>query len=320
MVPSVVLHGQHCSAAAPPPYRWIWPLAAISPGAASFERRGFVISAARPRLERSARIFVAGYASALASRPDGVLAALAEVEFERRGFFAEGAAMGAAIASFLPPWRDRLAPLLSALEPNYVHLAHVGAGWAMGRLPFSRRWIERRLDPFLSPLAIDGRGFQDGFFGRRQVMRRLGCGDASRVYDQGVGRFLWFSCGAEPEHIARATALFDPCRHADLWAGLGLAAVYAGGAQDEALDRLVASAGEACLWLRQGAAFAAAAHARAGAVPPAAADAALRLTRLAPGELIPVVAEAEAAARRRSLAPLAAYQAWRTSVARALER
>jgi len=293
----------------------------ISPDEALFRRRGFPINAATACLERAGGAFVAGHnMAASATGLDEILHALAKRPQAERGFFAEGAAMGAAIRTVTPPWRDWLSPLLAHLREHYVHLSHVGVGWAMARLSFARRALARRLDPMLAPLAIDGLGFHDGYFRSQAVAggwRRLR-GARGRIYDQGVGRSLWFSCGAAPPGIAELVAGLDPARHDDLWAGVGLAAVYAGGAGPADLDRLATAAGPSLPWLRQGAAFAIGAYARAGTVPPEAVDAARRLTGAEPEALVALVDRALMEASRSEAAQPARYQGWRRSVADAL--
>ena len=299
-----------------------WQLA-IAPSEADFERRGFPTTAARAGLECAGAAFIAGYNEALGARtPQTVLAALSALPAAKRGFLAEGAAMGAAMRTICFPWRNALAPMLSALTERYVHLAHVGVGWAMARVPIARRFLTSMLDPMLAPLAIDGRGFHDGYFHAAAIGhgRHRPRGEPGRVYDQGVGRSLWFSGGADPERVAAAVAALDPTRRDDLWAGVGLACVYAGGADEAAVERLIARSGSALRWLRQGAAFAVGAHARAGAMPAEAAGAAARICSLTPDAVAQLVDDAYRAALGSDAPQPARYQGWRRRVADKLDR
>ncbi len=224
------------------------------------------------RLERVGASFVHGYRAALYSGPDGPSAALLDdVPPELRGFVAEGAAMGAAVADFAGLGGQRLGNWLARTDTRFSYLTHVGVGWAMARLPFSRNRLFRRLDPVHAWLAIDGLGFHDTYFNAQRVLsgwQRERHGYAQRAWHQGVGRALWFvSCG----EVARAAGLverhFVPALHGDLWAGLGLAIAYAGGAEPDELVRARALAGPMAGDLAQGAVFAAAAHVRHGFVP-----------------------------------------------------
>jgi hypothetical protein len=191
-----------------------------------------------------------------------------------RGFAFEGAAMGLALLDLITPWnRRRLSGFLETpAGDTHWYMLHVGAGWAAARLPWARRNFEhamRRYHPLYSWLMLDGYGFHEAFFYtkkyvyERQPPRRLSR-SAARVFDQGVGRSLWFSQGANPERISAAVAGFDHGRRHDLWSGVGLAATYAGGVDRSALEMLLAGSAEHAPQLAQGAAFAAKARKRAG--------------------------------------------------------
>ena len=80
---------------------------------------------------------------------------------------------------------------------------------------------------------------------------------ARRIFDQGLGRAIWFSSGAVVERVATTIAPFQPERHADLWSGVGLARAYAGGADREALETIVTLATPYRSQLARGAATAA---------------------------------------------------------------
>ena len=85
-----------------------------------------------------------------------------------------------------------------------------------------------------------------------------------RVFDQGLGRSLWFVDCAEPLRISDTIASFSRDRHADLWSGVGLAAAYTGTANRNQLETLRDESRDFRLHLAQGAAFAAKARQRAG--------------------------------------------------------
>lgn len=239
----------------------------------SFTRRRFSGSYAevRERLEEVGHCFVRGYHAAIEeSSLEGLSRRLSTERLEWQGFAYEGAAMGLTVLDAFTPWRrNRLAEFLAGPADPHVYIAHVGAGWALARLPLSPRKLLSRLSPFLRWLALDGYGFHEGFFNwpravtRREVPRRLQ-GYARRGFDQGLGRSLWFVNGADVELIPKTIASFPAERRSDLWAGLGLACAYAGGRREEEIVRLVASAGEHLPSLAQGVAFATAARARAG--------------------------------------------------------
>lgn len=295
---------------------------AIDPAETLFERRGFPETPARARLESAASAFVAGYNAAIGpTARETVATMLGARPAAERGFLAEGAAMGAAVRTTCLPWRDTLSPLLADLHEHYAHLTHVGVGWALARLPFARRRLMRRLDPTISPLAFDGWGFHDGYFHSDALAAgRLSIGgEAGRIYDQGLGRSLWFSCGADSTRIGVAVASLGEERHPDLWAGIGLACVYAGGSDAPGVDALGRLSGAHIRWLRQGAAFAIGARARAGPVPAEAEATARQICGADAEALTAIVAESLAGAQRNSARQPRLYQEWRRRVADAIE-
>jgi hypothetical protein len=297
----------------------------IDPRETDFDVRGFAPCAdsVRSELELHGRSFVAGFnaATATAGGPS-LVARLEEVESARRGFAYEGAAMGLALLDLLLPWpRGRRFDAFVRLHAErHVYMAHVGAGWALARLG-RRPWAGLTLDPLLRWLALDGYGFHESFFHpdcvvrARRRPRRLR-GYELRVFDQGVGRALWFVEAADPDRIATTVGTFERKRRSDLWSGVGLAATYAGAAADDALTRLAEVSRPYRAQLAQGAAFAAKARICAGNVVPHVERA---TAALAGG----VTASIASAATDHALAGIEGgraedYERWRAAIAREL--
>jgi hypothetical protein len=297
----------------------------IDPVETSFARRGFRCDGPdlRERLEGIGRTFVAGYHAALEADGTPALAArLDAVDRELRGWAYEGAAMALSLLDSLTPWRRRLPGFLAGPAAPHVYLVHVGAGWALGRAPLSPGRLLARLDPLLGWLALDGYGFHQGFFhasaavGEQRVPARLRFHPyARRAFDQGLGRSLWFVEGAHPRRIAGAVAGFPAARQGDLWAGVGLAAAYAGGADRAALGALRAAAGGHAGDLAQGAAFAAKARQRAGALTPATELACAVLCGLAAAAAAAVTDDAVPDPAQPMDPALPAYEIWRRRTA-----
>jgi hypothetical protein len=249
----------------------------ISPDETKFDRRGFPRAdpAVQRHLETAGGSFIQGYNTALAKpRADELTAALEKVDAMFRGFAFEGAAMALALLDLVTPWnRRRFQHLLeNPAGDAHLYLLYVGAGWGVARIPWARRNFERtisRYEPLYRWLALDGLGFHQGFFHTRQYVEeqkqwpRLS-GPAAQVFDQGLGRSLWFSHGGDPARIAATISSFAASRRADLWSGAGLGASYAGGVERERLEELRCYAAEYASHLAQGAAFAAKARQRAG--------------------------------------------------------
>jgi hypothetical protein len=244
----------------------------ISPEEATFMRRGFSYrdERARVRLERIGATFLHGYHTALEAESGEPLARqLNTVEAEFRGFAFEGAAMALALLDRLLPWGGgRLKSFVEGAGAAHVYMLYVGAGWALARLRRDPARARKSFDPLLGRLAADGYGFHEGYFkwpvyvARRERPRRLS-GYALRVFDQGLGRSLWFVRGAEVEKIIETVGAFEQERQSDLWSGVGLACAYAGGVDDAGVEALRAGAGRFAPQLAQGAAFAAKARERA---------------------------------------------------------
>jgi hypothetical protein len=252
-------------------------LLGISSDETKFARRGF--SLAEPRvqqhLETAGAAFVTGYNLAVAQpHANELVAQLSEAESMYRGFAFEGAAMGLALLDWITPWnRDRFERFFRTPAGDaHLYMLHVGAGWAMARIGWARKNFERsmqRYHPLYRWLTLDGYGFHQGFFHYREHVTEKGVPrgltlHAAKVFDQGLGRSLWFSQGADPQRVIAMISNFPTDRHADLWSGIALAASYAGGVDRDVLDALLRAAGPFAAELAQGAAFAAKARLRAG--------------------------------------------------------
>lgn len=240
---------------------------------AAFSRRSFAPTPCQSRLEQIGQIFISGYNQALeTNKLSALVTALDQHPEELRGFACEGAAMGLALIDWLTCSRlKRWRQFAAALGDRHVYMLHVGAGWAAARLPWIRLNVERHLaafDPLLRWLVIDGYGFHQGYFQPRRYLIEGACPRLShnglRAFDQGLGRSLWFACGADVAAIHQRIGGLAPLRHNDLWSGVGLACAYAGGCDESSLTRLLNACGENRPALAQGVAFAAKTRIRAG--------------------------------------------------------
>lgn|SRR5262249_7542751 len=245
----------------------------IQPDEATAARRGFAISdpAMRCRLEMVGATFICGYHSALEVRTlDELRCRLDSVELEWRGFAYEGAAMALALLDYFTLGRrNRLARFLRGPGDAHKYMVHVGAGWALAHMPVRIGAPLGGLDPVLRWLAIDGLGFHEGYFHWDRYVdgnagKRPPSGYEARVFDQGLGRSLWFVEGGDVDRIQGRFSGFHELRHGDLWSGIGLACAYAGALSRPQLERLRSAAGCHLPSVAQGAAFAAKARQRAG--------------------------------------------------------
>ena len=238
------------------------------------ERRGFAVSDdnVRANLEKIGQMFVAGYHAALLDdNPQSLADHLNKtIAIEYQGFAFEGAGMGLTLLDLLPLGRNnRLRTFVDGPGNNHYYMIHVGAGWALARLKRRVDKYLKRCDPVVGWLVVEGYGFHETYFDWPRVLEKQERpkhlqGYAGRVFDQGLGRCLWFVKGSDPDRIAHTIATFPDSRQADIWSGVGLACGYAGGVDADAIQRLATLADVYQTPMAQGAAFAAGARHRAG--------------------------------------------------------
>lgn len=222
-------------------------------------------------LETAVRSAVGGYHAVLdGSRFDDLIPRLDRTPLELRGYAYEGAAMGLTGLDCFLPGRSRLQAYIAGPGSPHLYMVHIGAGEALARLRRKPEPFMRRLsDPALRWLVMDGYGFHEGFFKQRRSVERQQVpahlsAFARRVFDQGVGRSIWFTSGADADRIARTIALFPAHRHADLWLGIGVACGYVGGANRATVEALRVAAGRHAPRTAVGTAFVAKGRLRAG--------------------------------------------------------
>jgi enediyne biosynthesis protein E3 len=295
----------------------------------TLERRGFhrKNAAAQENLETVGAMFLHGYACAVEARDAaGAQVRLEEVPDAWRGFAYEGAGMGAAILDALPFGRSgRLTGLLAGPGDRHVYMIYVGVGWAMARLPRLRWPSGASFDPLLRGLVLDGYGFHQAYFHtdryvhqqHRELPFRWPAGASAahshHTVDQGIGRALWFVGGTDVDTVTSLIERFPAERRADLYAGTGLAATYAGGVDESELERLRDRAGIHRPSVAQAAAFAAEARVRAGIVLPHTHVATRILCGTTPELAAGVTHDLRPAHPDNSSVP--AYETWRRAVA-----
>ncbi len=300
-----------------------------SVSATSTEKRGFYTKdpAARELLETVGRMFIAGYSyAAEAAAIDDAAGKLATVPSRFRGFAYEGAAMGFAIRDGLPLGSSQhVHRFLAGDGSKHVYTAYVGVGWAMARLPRFRWPDPDGFDPLLRWLVLDGYGFHQAYFHTNRYVHeqhqhaefpwidRYRAGYALRAIDQGIGRALWFVGGADPGRVTTLIERFADNRKADLYSGAGLAATYAGGADEDELHAFWDEAGPYRGQVAQAAAFAAEARVHGDVVVPHTDLAARIFCGMTPERAARITQDARAGLPADGAVP--AYETWRQSIA-----
>jgi Protein of unknown function (DUF1702) len=121
-------------------------------------------------------------------------------------------------AAFREPQLARLTTRIEEVDPAFRGWAWEGAGMGLTLLD--------RLVPI-----------------RRRAMAAMR-GPAALIFDHGLGRSFWWTCGADPDRITAAIAAFPKARQRQLWTGLALGATYAGGVSADELESLRDAAAE----------------------------------------------------------------------------
>jgi hypothetical protein len=282
----------------------------------------------REILETAASAFLTGYNTAIRRSAADLAGRLSELGEAQRGHALEGAGMGATVLDLLTVGRGRrLRALLEGPGRGHPHLVLAGAGRgyaSLRRRPSRLGRLGRSLPgghithPALRWLAWDGYGCHRGFFrsdatiGGQRLPRRLSA-EQRALFDQGVGRSIWFHECADPDGVALRIAEFTPGRRGDLWSGAALAATYTGGADVADLGRLASLSGEHRADVAHGSALACAARAHAGLIPAHTAAAAHALTGALAEEASGWVATALGRLGPAAASP-GGYRLWRQEV------
>lgn len=211
---------------------------------AVFRSPGFVPQA-WDRFSSVARVLVDGYHAALEEPGlDPLVQRLDAAPANLRGIAYEGAGMGLAALDILTRTGfHRVRTLGEGPARNHLYPLYIGVGMALARMRRPPEPALARLDPIIGWVIADGIGFHETFFRRTAapphvMMPTHLSPPMQRIFHHGVGRALWFSLGATPALVEMAIESFPEERHADLWAGVGLAATYVGGAGRDQLSDL----------------------------------------------------------------------------------
>jgi hypothetical protein len=230
----------------------------LSPGAVTFDERGFVCAdlSVRAKLEEILRVFVRGYNIALRGRDYALVSTKLVSEFDAHhvGFAFEGAGMCYALFDLLVPWSSsRLRAFTDGAGRKHDYIATVGAGFAVARVPWGRWLLNgylQRLEATVAWCVIDGYGFHQGIFHPERFT--VECREAPsalpayarQLFNSGVGRSFWWTQGASPTLIRQAIERFPEATRGEMWCGVGVAAAYAGGVETQALWDLLEQSGD----------------------------------------------------------------------------
>ncbi len=274
------------------------------------------------RLEQVSRIFLAAFNAALVEDDyAALLEAVERIQLEQRFPAVEAMAAGAVVADALMFGGSRFAACMATAGAKYPVLVHVGGGIGVAQVPWRRSAVLKQCDPVHRSLVFDGMGFLDTLFRTKRILRgwrRVRGGHPGQVYDQGVGRGLWFVLGGSVDRFVAAVRAFEESRHADLWAGLGVPLTCTDTSTD-VLSMVTDAAGPHFVHLAASAAFAAGVHSQEG---PAAPHMARAVAMLAGTDAEGAVQLIRQSRERLSAEPaeVPLYEAWRRDIQRAVTR
>jgi enediyne biosynthesis protein E3 len=169
-------------------------------------------------------------------------------EPEFRSIAYEAASMAIALGDLKDS--EHLSSWFQFLEQANHHATqiHVGLGWALSQLQADPLPFIATLHPMMRYRVADGYGYYEGIFRKRksvlsQQKPEWTDATASRAFDQGLGRSIWYLNQGQHETAIKMLESFPAERQADLFRGLGIAITYAGGCSEEKLLQISARAG-----------------------------------------------------------------------------
>jgi hypothetical protein len=203
---------------------------------------------AQNRLEHVAKVVVAGYNIALETGYDeDLMIHQKSVSNELCGFFSEGIGMGLyTVDLFSLSNKGQFWSFVESEGKNHRYMAYIGAGIACG--VFKKRSLDKflkRASPTSGLLILNGIGFYYAYFKPELTILKGYIPNKFKndpfyieCYDNGIGRALWFFNGGNPEKIYHTITKFPEERQGAIWAGIGLAATYAGGVPEHQIIKL----------------------------------------------------------------------------------
>jgi hypothetical protein len=193
----------------------------------------------------------------------GLISYVEKYPVEFRSIAYESASMAIALKDLVQ--HDELIGWLHYVNgPAKLHQAqvYVGLGWTIAKLQLPFLPVVEKIETAYHFRVADGCGYYDGSFRQRQAVLSLQLPAylplaALCMYDQGIGRSLWYSCRADIDKIKNKIEGFPAERQAALWRGMGIAVAYVGGCDNAYLESLWQHAGANRIQLANGAALAA---------------------------------------------------------------
>lgn len=192
---------------------------------------------------------------------EDIIRKLDEIPIERRCIAYEGAVTAKAMDAVRQNDWTSLASLKEKCD-EFGLLFWVGFGGALAQSNARADIIVGQSDEFWSPAMLDGYGMHSAYFHWKGTVidqqYPMSFSDRQcRLFDQGIGRALWYASSGSVRRLQQLIELFPLQRRIDMWHGVGVSMAHSGGVECSDMRRLRRSARASLSYLQQGVATAA---------------------------------------------------------------
>jgi len=171
---------------------------------------------------------------------------LANLDPDMRGFAVEGVGMGLLTREVAGDGEGMLDRFLSRTGARFSGLGYTGVGLGLvhNRMPLDPAILDR-WSGLGRWMVLDGLGFWSGKLDWQRhgldLQLHPGVGESHRpIFDRGLGRSAWFENGTVVNRVADWVRSVPEERRADVALGVGVAATFTGGVEENELHALVA--------------------------------------------------------------------------------
>jgi len=128
---------------------------------------------------------------------------------------------------------------------SQLHSFHVdiGLGWALAKTQLSPHSFAESTNDLSGSMILDGVGYYHALYKGRSTLKDKAVPpsiqeESLRLFDQGVGRRLWYVAKGNEQEVIELLHNFPVSRHGALFRGIGIACGYVGGCEEHQLTYL----------------------------------------------------------------------------------
>lgn len=185
-------------------------------------------------------------AATLAEKSDSwidIIPSLEEESPEYRSIAYEGASFEIAMKDLAT--NNKLHPWKEFKNASRIHSFHVdiGLGWAFAKTGVSPQSYVESINDLSGSMVLDGIGYYHSLYKGRSTLKNKTVPPAIEgknldLFDQGVGRRLWYMAKGNEQEAIELLHNFAASRHGALFRGIGIACGYVGGCKEHQLKYL----------------------------------------------------------------------------------